>query len=196
MVTQFKITIFWGDDFSCILDANLDRSSTTNYSLSNMSIALAHNTQELDLCEIWRTIHSSDRDFSFYSSVHNSYLIKNLFFLCPFIFCLQDIKMCLLSKSINRSSRTIFSIDFDGPLASPKSWRFNRTLLANQQFIEYINAHLDIFAAMHQDSTVCSSIVWDTLKAYIRGIIITFSSSLKTKSKDELQHIEQEIKKL
>lgn len=104
--------------------------------------------------------------------------------------------MCLFGKNIIRSLCTFFSIDFEGPPASSKSWRFNITLLANQQFIEFVNAHSDTFYTMHQDSTVCPLIVWDTLKAYIRGIIIAFSSSLKTKSKDELQHIEQEIKKL
>lgn len=195
MVAKFKIPIFWGGDFNCILDANLDRSSTTNYSLSNMSIALAKNTQELGLYETWRTIHPNDRDFSFYSPVHNTYSRIDFFFVSS-SFVSKISKCVYLARILSDHSALLFSIDFDGPPAPSKTWRFNTSLLANQQFIEFMNAHLDTFSAVHQDSTVCPLIVWDTLKAYIRGMIIAFSSSLKAKTKDELQYIEQQIKKL
>ncbi len=46
---------------------------------------------------------------------------------------------------------------------------------------------------MHQNSATFPLIIWDTLKAYVRGCVIAFSSSLKKKTTNELKCIEQDI---
>lgn len=43
---------------------------------------------------------------------------------------------------------------------------------------------------------ICPLVIWDTLKAYLRGGIIAFSSSLKNKSRNTLLEIENEIRNL
>lgn len=81
MLMNYRTPIFWGGDFNCILDPKLDRSSQKAHSLSNMSLALLNNTQDMGLHEIWRTYHPIEKDFSFYSYVHNSYSRIDFFFI-------------------------------------------------------------------------------------------------------------------
>ena len=194
-LSQFNVPIFWGGDFNCILDPKLDRSSHSAYRTSNMSNTLVNNTKDLGLHEIWRAIHPIEKDFSFYSPVHNSYTRIDFFFAPPpFISCITECSYW--PRILSDHSALVFTIDFKGPIISPTTWRFNTSLLGNPEFVNSVRHHIDTFSHVHRDSSICPLIIWDCLKAYLRGNIIAFSSTLKKKTKTELDCIEQEIRKL
>lgn len=56
-----------------------------------------------------------------------------------------------------------------------------------------MRACLETLIEIHQNSAVCPLIIWDTLKADIRGCVIAFSSFLKKNTTNELKRIEQDI---
>lgn len=68
-----------GGDFSLSPNPSLDTSSGK----SNLSkVALKHFSRSLDrlrLVECWTITHSSDRDYTYYSPMHNSYSRLELF---------------------------------------------------------------------------------------------------------------------
>ena len=55
-----------------------------------------------------------------------------------------------------------------------------------------MKAHLETFSEVHQSSATCPLIIWDTLKVYVRGCVISFSSSLKKETTNEMKSIEQD----
>lgn len=81
-LNDFKIQVIWGGDFNCTFDTTLDKSSTRGGSLLNVAKALSHNAIDLGLCEVWKTLHPTVRDYSYYSQVHDSYSRFD-FFLIP-----------------------------------------------------------------------------------------------------------------
>lgn len=73
--------ILIGGDFSCILNTKLDRLPIIIGPQSKMSKSLSDMTKEFGLMEVWRHLHPNDRDFTFMSQVHGSYIRIDLFCL-------------------------------------------------------------------------------------------------------------------
>lgn len=51
-------------------------------------------------------------------------------------------------------------------------WRLNEELLQDQRNIEFLQNEIDEFLKNNWNNEVESSVVWDTSKAYIRGLLI------------------------
>lgn len=78
---------------------------------------------------------------------------------------------------------------------SDRIWRMNRAHLVDVEFIRYVNDKIDNFISTNvkvkQEDTPTPEIVWDAFKAYIRGMIISFSAKKNTEL--DLQIKEKEI---
>ncbi|KAA8577775.1 hypothetical protein FQN60_005362, partial [Etheostoma spectabile] len=57
-------------------------------------------------------------------------------------------------------------------------WRFNSGLLANADFCDFVSTNIDSFLETNRSDHVSPSLLWETLKAFIRGGIISFSAHL------------------
>ena len=73
--------IIVGGDFNCYLDPIIDRSSTKSPSVLKSVAVLNNLINSLNLVDIWRQQHPSDREYSFFSSVHRSYSRIDYFLL-------------------------------------------------------------------------------------------------------------------
>lgn len=67
-------------------------------------------------------------------------------------------------------------------------WHFNNRLLSNEDLMEFISKQIDFFLSVNKTPDVSTLVVWETLKAYIRGEIISYSG-YERKIKRE-KHIE------
>lgn len=74
-------------------------------------------------------------------------------------------------------------INFTGRPRSCPSWRFNILLLSADSFNQFILSAIDDFLAFNKSDSVSSSLLWETLKAYLRGQIISYSANLNKNSK-------------
>lgn len=61
-----------GGDFNCVLDSRLDRSAQSNHSYTS-SMVLNDLMSSMNLVDIWRLGHPTDRDYSFFSQMHKSF---------------------------------------------------------------------------------------------------------------------------
>lgn len=57
-------------------------------------------------------------------------------------------------------------------------WRLNPTLLKKADFCKFIREHIKLFCETNCPSSPSSFVLWDTLKAYLRGQIISFRKGL------------------
>ena len=55
-------------------------------------------------------------------------------------------------------------------------WRFNSLLLADKEFNELISNCIDEFLSFNQNDSSSYSLLWETLKCYLRGQIISYSA--------------------
>lgn len=57
-------------------------------------------------------------------------------------------------------------------------WRLNSLLLSDEKFVGFISASIDDFMATNQVGEVSYPLLWETLKAYLRGQIISYFAHL------------------
>ena len=60
--------------------------------------------------------------------------------------------------------------------ATQRPWRFSNVLLGDESFVKCINTQIDIFLSIHEMSDVSKSTLCESLKAFLRGEIISYIS--------------------
>lgn len=70
-----------GGDYNTVLDCFTDRLSTRPTSPSNSTTTLNNLIRSMNLVDVWRLPHPTDRDYSFFSHVHKSYTRIDFFLI-------------------------------------------------------------------------------------------------------------------
>uniref|UniRef100_A0A8C5G1I7 Reverse transcriptase domain-containing protein n=1 Tax=Gouania willdenowi TaxID=441366 RepID=A0A8C5G1I7_GOUWI len=76
------------------------------------------------------------------------------------------------------------------------SWRMNATLLMDEKFVKYLTDQTDLFLEINDKNGADPRIVWDTYKAYMRGMIISYTSRRKKERAAKQLEIENKVKLL
>lgn len=75
-------------------------------------------------------------------------------------------------------------------------WRFNTLLLSNEDFIKFISSEITLFLEHNQTPGMSSSTVWEFMKAYLRGQIISYSAQQRKLHNMRLEQLTNDILKL
>ena len=134
----------------------------------------------------------TSRKYSFFSAPHHSYSRID--------YLLLDEQLIPLLQSIEYETIVIsdhcpvmMAISFPDNIAPQQTWRFNPCLLSNQDFVDYISNHIDLFMETNQNPQTSKGCLWVTLKAYLRGMIISYTASTNKESARRLSEIETRI---
>jgi hypothetical protein len=123
----------------------------------------------------WRLLHDDTRAYSFYSHVHHSY--SRIDYFCIDKELLPSIHSIEYSAIvISDHSPVLIDFRFDSPSVGTPQWRLNTSLLSNDVFCSTITQAIEDFLCFNNSEEVNSSLLWETLKATIRGQIISYSS--------------------
>lgn len=141
----------------------------------------------------WRILNPTGSEDSFHSHVHNVYTRIDYF--------LVDGKLLQYSSKyhniiISDHCPVTFSLRLCDTPWQQGSWRFNPQLLTDSVFCEYINTHIDVFLETNSKPETAPSLLWEMLKAYLSGCIISFQASKRKHSKEEQLKLEDQIHKL
>lgn len=150
------------------------------YFSSITSRALLETIREISLVDTWRILHTSDREFSFYSHPHKCHTWIDYFFVHQLV--MQSVSSCSIGNIVvSDHAILLLELSLDIESAKSKCWRFDTRLLKDDKFISYLKSEFKIFLSINSQSTNNSSLLWEKTKAYIRGLIITYSASKKKK---------------
>ncbi|OCT61236.1 hypothetical protein XELAEV_18047260mg [Xenopus laevis] len=172
-----------GGDFNTTLSNNIDRSrdilnapSPTNQDQDTKS--LTKHLKEGALVDVWREKHPIDRDYTFYSSVHATYLridfILTKYTLLQYI---HSSKLHNITWSDHGMVETIFT-KWDA-VRGGGSWRLNESLLLDRHICTELNNSLKEYFKNNTLTDTSLAIRWDAHKAVIRGILIKHASCRK-----------------
>lgn len=75
-------------------------------------------------------------------------------------------------------------------------WRLNTSILKNSQFNTQMRNEIKMCLKDNDDGEVESAIVWETLKAVIRGKIISFCAYEKKRKQTRLKDLNKELNDL
>ena len=123
----------------------------------------------------WRFLFPSARQYSLFSPLHQSYSRIDYFFIDKRL--LPMVKNCSYDAIIiSDHCPLIMELYFENQPTPSRSWRCNTYLLSDETFIKCISSEIDIFFEINIDKDMKWSSIWESIKAYIRGKIISYSS--------------------
>ena len=186
--------ILIGGDFNFCLDPLLDKSALS-VSKSKAAKITIEFMKELNLIDVWRQMHPQTGDYSFYSGRHNSFTRIDLFLMSTQLVH-RAVESEYLSRILSDHSPLTLSIYMPEKATSTYRWRLNPTLLQKPDFCKFIRDQIGLFCETNCASSPNSFILWDTLKAFLRGQIISYTKSIKKKYMAELEELETDILKL
>ena len=74
--------------------------------------------------------------------------------------------------------------------------RLNTRLLSNEGFVEFVSKRIDYFLSFNKTPDVSASLLWESLKAFIRGEIISYSAFEEKCRKDKLATLSKRISQI
>ncbi len=68
-----------------------------------------------------------------------------------------------------------------------RTWRMDNSLLTNETHVEFIKSQIDFYMQTNKTPEVSKSILWEALKAYLQGQIISLHAHQTKTQKEERQ---------
>lgn len=88
------------------------------------------------------------------------------------------------------------TIGFDGLNSTRPPWRFNTRLLSRDDFVQSISNQINTFIEINKTPDISASTLWEALKVYLRGSIISYTAFERKTREAELSRLMQKIGQL
>ena len=89
-----------------------------------------------------------------------------------------------------------FSLRLGNTTRQQRSWRFTLQLINDSGFCDHTKTHIGVFIEANDKPETTPALLWEAMKAYLRGCIISFQASKHNQSKIEQSKWEDQIHKL
>lgn len=181
-----------GGDFNCHLNPLMDRMPADPRVPSKRARALIDTCEEFVFIDVWRTVHPTSKEFTFFSKAYKSSSRIDYFFIPKLM--LSSVVSCNIGIiSISDHSSIFLQLLFTEKQCSYNSWRFNPHLLSDPKFISYFKSEFNIFYTINKTPDITPSILWETCKVYARGLIIFYVRSKQRKSLEAQRKLEGKL---
>ena len=127
---------------------------------------------QLDLIDIYRTLHPKTMNFTFFSSAHGSF--SRIDHILGHKSSLGKFKKVEIISSILYDYNTI-RLDVNcrkKTVKNTNTWRLNNMLVNNQQITEEIKKEIKICIETNENKNKTTPNLWDSIKAVLRGRFI------------------------
>lgn len=142
--------------------------------------ALQQMLIEVDLVDIWRHMHPGEKDYTFFSNPHKTYSTINFFLVSKTI-----------SASVKQSNIGNILLSDHAPVKievlttrlqnNRNVWQCNKSLLFDLIFCNKTKKNLLTFLEINDNGDTDQANLWETTKAYLRGLMISYCSATKSK---------------
>lgn len=176
-IIQGSSNIIIGGDFNTVLNPDKDRS-TAKYKNWQTTDTINQYMSDFGLGDSWRTLYPSDRKYTYFSTVHQSFSRLDYFLISNTLTTL--VKQIIIHPIIISDHAPVsLTLSMNPYIKPPPRWRFNISLLDNPEFTTLIEREWASFMEMNDSPEVSASTLWETGKVVIRGKIISYSSQEK-----------------
>lgn len=108
---------------------------------------------------------------------------------------LEHITSCKIGDIIISDHAAVFTeFSFGNQNNKASGWRFHPFILADHNFITYFTEEFNTFMSINSVSTEDSSLLWETTKAFSRGIIIEYTHSKRRKQAEQKEILESKLR--
>uniref|UniRef100_A0A4W5RIZ6 Adducin 2 (beta) n=1 Tax=Hucho hucho TaxID=62062 RepID=A0A4W5RIZ6_9TELE len=97
-------------------------------------------------------------------------------------------------KEVQRKAgEVILDIKLNGASNLSRHWRLNTTILKDHTFTSYFITEFKAFFSINSQSTDKPSLLWETCKAYARGLIMSYTATNRPKKREKQKALEGEL---
>lgn len=188
--------IIMGADMNTVVDPALDRSSSagkhSDYHPSSTS--LSRFISEFSLIDVFRVINPTVKQYSFYSSRHKTYSRIDYILISGSI---SEIHSAVLSSTpLSDHSVVLVKLTLLNTPTKAARWRFNTTLLKNEEYCAFFRTELSKFITENAGSVDDPRMFWYALKGCIRNTSIAFASYFNKSRLAKIDDLESKLTSL
>mgnify|MGYP001794690185 CR=1 FL=1 len=144
------------------------------------------------MCDVWRVRNKNVKRYTFHQNHSTGFIQRRLdYFFISNELQESTIKADIIASFSTDHSPILFSIKFqDAPLRGKGTWKFNCSLLKNNEYVEKMKNHITLTLAKVEEENISNAhLKWEYLKYEIRKFTIYFSTN-KAKYDFKENHIE------
>ena len=179
-----------GGDVNLTLNYNLDTTSI-NRSKEHISKYVNIMMAELGIIDIWRELHPMERDYTHYSAPHQMYSRIDLYLMNKEE--VHRVKECKIGVTDLSDHSAIYLTLHLNSRKKNTVWRLNVGILNNMGVVESTKRDINTYLEENDNGEVEPTILWDAMKAVLRGKLIAQTSYMK---KARLEIYQKRIGKL
>ncbi|PIO40409.1 hypothetical protein AB205_0134110 [Aquarana catesbeiana] len=190
--------IILGGDLNAAFDQGLDkskppRSQLTRPTKESLRIAKAIHTHGLS--DIWRELNPNKRDYTHYSSPHNTYArIDHI--LTPSSLLPSIHKAQIRESALSDHSIVTITLKTGALGRSRGHWRLNESLLSDPIRVTELETALQEYFTLNKTENTSPEMLWVAHKAFIRGKLIQISTQIKREQRADILRLDAEYNKL
>ena len=176
IATQMEGMCVCGGDFNVVPNHNQDTTSK-NRSKKHLSQLLNRACEEMGFFDVWRDLHPLEKDYSHYSATHSVHSRIDYFFMQN-----EDrdrIKECHIGVADVSDHNALHVTVYLKCRVRSTVWRMNVGILNNDSITGQIKKEIEDYLKDNDNGGTDPNILWDALKAVMRGKLIAITSNLK-----------------
>ena len=173
-------------DFNMVWDPKLDQRNRDDRNIRARMLSFLRNN---DFTDIWRSMHGSSRAFTFFHPTTCSVARLDYIFVSP-----SMLSNCISSEITASlvSDHSPVSLCFSmGTNQGKGYWRFPNFLLSNSSFDKELSIKIEEITALNNNAD--PALLWDTVKASIRGLAIDFISRQKKEKMSKVEALKNSL---
>lgn len=182
-----------GGDFNLLMDPVLDHSGSAVCRTPRASLTLQRICKTWGLIDIWRMLNPAGRDYTFFSSMHKTFSRIDFFLVSKSI--VSSVTGCSIgSIIISDHAWVCLNLIPQSERRRSYRWRLNSSILQEPATVDWLRSEIKNYLEINSTSVNSASVVWEALKAVIRGRIIQHTSHRKKANAQQLLDLESKIK--
>lgn len=180
-----------GGDWNSVLNKSKDSTSTKTYK-DKKSKDLKKFIRETNLFDVWRELYPSDRDYTHYSAAHKVH--SRIDFFLMNITDRHRVVDCSIGIADISDHNTInLTINLNNNIKKTL-WKMNVTILNNEKYVKEIQKEIQDCILVNKDDNIKPTIIWDTVKAVMRGQLISRMAHINKMKRLTQADLEKQLK--
>lgn len=183
--------LFCGGDWNTILNFSLDMTGCKRqktYSSKDINILM----KETGLFDVWRALHPKNRDYTHCSFSHQVHSRLDFFLM-------NDVdrhdEWSIGTSDLSDHNMIYLSVQLSS-FAKSTIWRLNLGILNKESTIKELKGEITSCTGDNNDGQVKPIVVWDTVKAVMRGRLISRVAHLKKAKRAAYDDLEKDLRNL
>ena len=191
-------------DWNLVLDFNIDTYNYVCENNVNSRKAVEEIMSILDLTDTWRSSNPLSKKYTWVSSTKPAKMARLDFFLVSPDIHAKTVKHFLSFGYRTDHSFTGIEINISDSDRGKGFWKFNTSLLHDQEFVKIVKAEIKKTVAQYTTvsnnkdtiTNISKQLLFEMIKLNIRGVTIPYSSKIKKKRNEQEKQLEIKIKDL